>query len=89
MLLEHTIDNYMYMLQIQEIVNNPQLLKEGISDDLKNWGKGKFQSFSSIMMKAAQNNDLQTIKKYGKAIPKMGMNDIDDLGKKVSSKYRT
>lgn len=86
-LTEQKINNYVYMVDIQEIINNPELLDEGIIDNLKDWTSTKFNSFAQAATTAAKNKDMSTLKKLGAAMPNMSLGDVNALGQKASKDF--
>lgn len=86
-LMEQAVDNHMYMIQINEIINDPSLLNEGMLDSIKSWTAQQFNSFATNITQAAKSNDLNKLKKFKSAIPNMSTGEANEIGKKASSEY--
>ena len=86
-LVEQSVENHMYLIEVNQILNDPTILNENMIEKLKGWTKNKFGSFSKSFLSAAKSKDINAIKKMKSAVPRMGLDEIADIGKKASSSF--
>lgn len=87
LLVEQTLENQIYMIQMEQILKNPDLLTEDLKEKLAGWTKNKFASFQKKVISAAKKKDMKTLKAMRSVVPSMGLKDIEDLGHKASSQF--
>lgn len=86
-LTEQLLDNHLYLLEIEQILKNPELINEFSISKLKDWSKNKFESFAKKFVNAAKNKDLKMLKTLKRVIPKMSLNDINAIGQKATKNF--